>query len=72
MFNCFRLRKQNQTCEPKIAGETPVTNNLPSESRMDQIRYKAMCERSIMWYCSNGLMSSFCGMEMAPLQNTIS
>ena len=47
MFSCIRLRKRQQCCKPKIGGETPVTNNLSSESRKDQIRYMTMCERSI-------------------------
>jgi len=48
MFSCIRLQKQKLRCEPKISGETPVTNNLSSDSSMDQIQYMAMCERSIM------------------------
>jgi len=57
MFSCIRLRKRQQCCEPKIGGETPVTNNLSPESSMDQIQYNATCERSVMWYCSHGLLS---------------
>jgi len=34
--------------EPEIGGETRVTNNLSSESNMDQIQFGAMCERSII------------------------
>ena len=48
MFSCVRLRKRQQCCKPKIAGETEVTNKLSSESRKDQIQYRTMCERSIM------------------------
>jgi len=48
MFSCIRVRKKQQCCEPKIGGETVVTNNLSSESSMDQIQYRAVCERSIM------------------------
>jgi len=39
MFSCIRLQTRQQCCEPKIGGETPVTNNLSSESSMDQIQY---------------------------------
>ena len=62
---CIRLRKRKQCCEPKIGGETPVTSNLSSGSIMDQSEYMAMCERSTMWYCSHGLLSSSFGMGMA-------
>jgi len=48
MFSCFRLRKRQECCKPKIGGETQVTNKLSSESGMDQIQYKTMCERSVM------------------------
>jgi len=48
MFSCIRLRKRQQCCKPKIGGEIPVTNKLSSESRKDQIRYRTMCERSIV------------------------
>jgi len=65
MFSCIWLRKRKQYYEPKIGGETPVTNNLSSESSMDQIQYMAMCQRSIMWYSSHGLLSFFFGMGMA-------
>jgi len=37
MFECIRLRKRQQCCNPKIAGETQVTNKLSSESSKDQI-----------------------------------
>jgi len=62
MFTCIRLRKRKQCCEPKIGGETPVTNNLSSGSSMDQIQYMEMCERSIILYFSHGLLSSSFGM----------
>jgi len=62
---CIRLWKRQQCCEPKIGGETPITNKISSESSMDQIRYMAMSERSIMWYCSHGLLSSSSGMVVA-------
>jgi len=48
MFSCIRLRKRQQCCEPKIGGETPVTNKLSSESSKDKIQYRTMCERSIV------------------------
>jgi len=48
MFSYIRLRKRQQSCKPKIGGETPVTNKLSYGSRKDQIRYRTMCERSIM------------------------
>jgi len=48
MFSCIRLQKRQQCSKPKIGGETPVTNKLSSESIKDQIRYRKMCERSIM------------------------
>jgi len=70
MFSCIRLRKPKQCCEPKIGGETPVTSNLSSGSSMDQIQYMAMCKRSIMWYCSHGLLSSSFGMGMVSFWNT--
>jgi len=65
IFSCIRLWMRKQCCEPNIGGETPVTNNLSSESSIDQIQYMAMCERSIMWYCSHALLSSSFGMGMA-------
>jgi len=65
MFSCIRLQKRKQCCELKIGGETPVTSNLSSGSSIYQIQYMAMCERSIMWYCSHGLLSSSFGMGMA-------
>jgi len=49
MFSCIRLRKRQQCCKPKIGGETQVTNKLSFESSKDQIRYRTMCERSIMY-----------------------
>jgi len=48
MFRCIRVRKRQQCCDRKIGGETAVTNNLLSQSSMDQIQYRAVCERSIM------------------------
>jgi len=65
MFSCIRLRKWQQCCKPKIGGETQVTNKLSSESRKDQIKYKTMGERSIVWYCSHELLSSSFEMGMA-------
>ena len=59
MFSCIRWRKWQQCCKPKIGGETQVTNKLSSESSKDQIQYKTMCERSIMWYSSHEPLSSF-------------
>jgi len=69
MFSCIRLRKRQQCCKPKIGGETQVTNNLSSESSKDQIQYMTMCERSIMWYCSQELLSSSFEMGMASFSN---
>ena len=69
MFSCIRLRKREQCCKPKIGGETPVTNKLSSESRKDHIRYRTMCERSIMWYHSHELLSSSFEMGMASFYN---
>jgi len=63
-FSCIRLRKQQQCCKPKIGGETQVTNKLPFESSKDNIQYRTMCERSIMWYCSHELLSSSFEMGM--------
>jgi len=37
MFSCNLLRKRQHWCMPKIGWETPITNNLSSESSMDQI-----------------------------------
>jgi len=37
MFSCIRLRKRQQCCNPKIGGETQVTNKLSSKSSKDQI-----------------------------------
>ena len=48
MFSCIRLRKRQQSCKPKIGGETPITNKLSTETSKDQIQYMTMCERSIM------------------------
>jgi len=48
MFSCIRLRKRQQCCKSKIGGETQVTNKLSFESSKDQIRYRIVCERSIM------------------------
>jgi len=36
---------RQQCCEPKIGGETRVSNKLSSESSMDQIQCGAMCEK---------------------------
>jgi len=65
MFSWTRLRKWQQCCKPKIGGQTQVTNKLSSESSKDQIQYKTMCERSIMWYCSHEPLSSSFEMGMA-------
>jgi len=35
MFSCIRVRKRQQYREPKIGGETAVTNNPLFESSMD-------------------------------------
>jgi len=48
MFSCIRLQKRQQCCNPKIGGETPVTNKLSSESSKEQIQYMTMYERRIM------------------------
>jgi len=48
MFSSIRLRKRQQCCNPKIGGETQVTNKLSSKSSKDEIQYMTMCERSIM------------------------
>jgi len=69
MFSCIRLRKRQQCCKPNIGGETQVTNKLSSESSKDQIQYKTMCERSIMWYCSHEPLSSSLEMGMASFYN---
>jgi len=69
MFSCIRLRKRQQCCKPKIGGETQVTNKLSSKSSKDQIQYMTMCERSIMWYCSDELLSSSFEMGMASFYN---
>ena len=65
MLRCFRVRKRQQCCEPKIGGETAVTNNLSSESSMDHIQYRAVCEISIIICWSHGLLSSSFEMGMA-------
>jgi len=52
------LIEGQQCCKPKIGGESSVTNKLSSESSKDQIQYRTMCERSIMWYCSQERLSS--------------
>ena len=70
MFSCIRLRKQHQCCKPKIDGETLVTNKLSFESSEDQIQYRTMRERSIMWYCSHELLSSCFEMGMTWFENT--
>jgi len=59
MFNCIRLRKRQHCCKPEIGGETQFTNKLSSESSKDQIQYRTMCERSIMWYCSTQTLVIF-------------
>ena len=69
MFSCIRLRKGQQCCKPKIGGETQVTNKLSTESSKDQIQYKTMCERSIMWYYSHEPLSSSFEMGMASFYN---
>ena len=69
MFSCIRLRKRQQCCNPKIGGETQVTNKLSSKSSKDQIQYMTMCERSIMWYCSHELLSSSFEMGLASFYN---
>ena len=48
MFSYIRLRKRQQCCKPKIAGETLVNTKLSSESSKDQIQYRTMYEKSIM------------------------
>jgi len=48
MFSSIHLRKRQQCRNPKIGGETQVTNKLSSKSSKDQIQYMTMCERSIM------------------------
>jgi len=65
MFSCIRLRKQQQCCKLKIGGETLVSTKLSSELSKDQIQYRKMCERSIMWYYSHELLSSSFEMGMA-------
>jgi len=69
MFSCIRLWKREQCCKPKIGGETQVTNKLSSESSTNQIQYKIMCERSIMWYYSPEPLSSSFEMGMASFYN---
>jgi len=69
MFSCIRLWKRQQCCKPKIGGETQVTNKLSSESSKDQIQYKTMCERSILWYCSHEPLSCSFDMGMASIYN---
>jgi len=64
-FSCIRLRKRQQCFKPKIGGETLVTTKLWSESTKDQIQYRIMCKRSIIWYCSHELLSSSFEMGMA-------
>ena len=65
MFSSIRLRKRQQCCNQKIGGETQVTNKLSSKSSKDQIQYMTMCERSIMLYYSQELLSSSFEMGMA-------
>jgi len=65
MFSFIRLRKRQQYFKPKIGLETPITTKLSSESSKDQIQYRTMCERSIVWYCSHELLSSSFEMGMA-------
>jgi len=65
MFSYIRLRKGQQWFKPKVGGETQVANKLSSESSKDQIQYRTMCERSILWYCSHELLSSSFEMAMA-------
>jgi len=65
MLSCIRLRKRQQYCKLKICGETQVTKKHLSESSKDQIQYRTMCERSIMWYCSHKLLLSSFEMDMA-------
>jgi len=69
MFSCIRLRKWPQCGKPKIRGETQVTNKLSSESSKDKIQYRTMCERSIMWHCSQKLLSSSFEMGMESFWN---
>jgi len=64
-ISCIRVRKGQQCCKPKIGGETQVTNKISFESSKDQIRYKTMCERTIMRYCSHKLLSSSFEMGIA-------
>jgi len=40
--------ESDNNVNPKIGGETPVTNNLSLESSMDQIQYRVTCERNVM------------------------
>ena len=47
MFSCIRLRKRQHCCNPKIGGETQVTNKHSLESGKDQIQYGTVCARRI-------------------------
>jgi len=69
MFSGIHLRKRQQCYKPNIGGETQLTNKLSSESSKDQIQYRTMCERSIMWYCSHELLSSNFEMGMGSFYN---
>jgi len=69
MFSCIRLQKGQQCCKPKIGGETQVTNKLSFETNKDEIRYRTLCERTVMWYCSHELLSSSFEMGIASFQN---
>jgi len=42
LFSCIPLRKRQQCCNPKIGGQTQVTNKLSSKSSKDQIQYMTM------------------------------
>jgi len=69
MFWCIRLWKRQQCCKQKIGGETPVNNKLSYESSKDQIQYRTMCERSIMWDDSHELLLSSFEMGIATFWN---
>jgi len=43
----FDYGSENNVVSQRLVEKTPVTSNLSSGSKVDQIQYMTMCERSI-------------------------
>jgi len=54
----FVYESDNSVVSQRLVEKVQLHHKLSSESSKDQIQYRTMCERSIMWYCSHKLLSS--------------